>query len=222
MPSQLIGIDKTLTWGEFRGPVPANTPFAAQTNVTFTVSPPTFQQVGGGFQLADAVTVRIVFDAARSWRIPTMNQWPAQLQQELLEHEQGHYDITALMARDCFIEIMKLKGTDFTNQGVGTTTYRGVESKFRSFEDLIQKEYDNQTGHSQANVFVPSTNMFTPPHQKSSTQIKWEKLILKGFTDLRSPAESSPPPHNNPYKKELVTALKEGSIQIQGIPALRP
>ncbi len=222
MPSQLIGLIKKLDWSEFRRQVPANTSFAAQIHSTFTVSAPTFQRSGGSFQLTDMVTVRIVFDPSRSWRIPSMNQWPTQLQQELLEHEQGHYDITAAMARDCFIAIMKLKGTDFPNQNVGSTTYRGIETKYRTFEGLIQREYDNQTGHSQANVFVPSTNMFTPPHQKGSTQIKWEKLIGKAFTDLRSPPESAPPPHNTPYKKELVDVLKEASIQIQGIPSLTP
>jgi hypothetical protein len=106
MPSQLIGLIKKLDWSEFRRQVPANTSFAAQIHSTFTVSAPTFQRSGGSFQLTDMVTVRIVFDPSRSWRIPSMNQWPTQLQQELLEHEQGHYDITAAMARDCFIAIM--------------------------------------------------------------------------------------------------------------------
>ena len=78
----------------------------------------------------------------------------------------------------------------------------------------VQKEYDNATGHSQANVFVPSTNMFTPPHRKSSTQIKWERLIASGFTTPRTTSESAPDATRTPYKLELVQVLQQAGITL--------
>jgi hypothetical protein len=212
MPSQLVNFFKTLDWNEFRGPPPASTPFAAQIFTSISVSAPRFQRNGGSFQLIDDVTVRVVFDPARSWKSAVVGQMSAQLAQELLDHEQGHYDIAATMARDLFIQFMQLKGTNFSAQNVGEITYRGVENKYKTFEAAVQKTYDDDTGHSQANVFVPSTNMFTPPHQKGSTQIKWENLIAKARTDLRVPAESAP--NGIPYKKELLDVLGTAGIQL--------
>jgi hypothetical protein len=85
MSSQLTGLMRTLTWGDFQGRPPANSPFAAQTVSGFRVSQPIFDRDSGQFTLRDQVTVTVVFDQNQSWRVP-MNQWPAQLQQDLLDH----------------------------------------------------------------------------------------------------------------------------------------
>lgn len=142
-----------------------------------------------------------------------MSSWPAQLQQELLEHEQGHYDITALIARDLFIQLMKSKGSVYSSEADGSRNYRDWINIYTSHLNRVQKAYDDDTGHSQANVFTPSTNLFTPPvPTKSSTQLKWERLIASAFSTPRTPAESAP--DGTPYKVELVKTLVDAGIQL--------
>ena len=209
MPSQLVGLMRKLTWANFQGNAPANSPWAAQTASGFRASPPTFDNNGGTFKLRDQVTVNIVFDANRSWRV-NMNQWPTQLQQDLLDHEQGHYTISALNARDLFIRLMGLKNSTYASQADGMRDYNDWIRIFNDREKKIQAEYDSDTGHSQANVFTPSSGMVTPPPQKSSTQEKWERLIAKAFVELRQSGGAAP--DGTLYKKDLIDVLLQNGI----------
>ena len=214
MPSQITNLRRTLTWADFRGNPPLSTQWAAQTFSNFTVTPPTFQNAGvsGKVTLVDQVTVAVTFDQSRSWRI-NMSQWPPALQQDLLEHEQGHYDITALNARDLFIQLMSLKNSVFANRGDGQRDFNYYVTLYRDRSTRIQSEYDNDTGHSQANVFTPSTNLFTPPTpSKGSKQAKWERMILSAFTTARGSGDSAP--DGATYKVELMETLINNGIQI--------
>jgi hypothetical protein len=209
MPSNLIGLIRKLNWADFKGPVPSGTTFAAATNVGFIVTTPRFVRDGSKVRLDDNVTVTVKFDEAKSWRI-SMQSWPAQLEQELLEHEQVHYDITALCARDLFIQLMALKSSSWTNAAEGTRDFNWWVTLYREKEDKIQKKYDSETGHSQANVFVPSTNMFTPPHQKGGPQQLWEKLVAGAFTTVNPKGGSAP--DGTPYKIQLMDHLIKNGI----------
>jgi hypothetical protein len=211
MSSQLVGLIKALQWADFKGTPPPGTPWAAQTASSIDVTVPTFPQVSRGkFQLADQVTVTANFSSSKSWRID-MTSWPAQVEQDLLDHEQGHFDITALNARDLFIQLMRLKNSTYTSQTDGQKDFQTWVQMYRDREKKIQKEYDDDTGHSQANVFVPSTNIFTPPvPTKGSKQAKWERLIASAFTTLRSPAESAP--DGTAYKVEIMKILVDAGF----------
>jgi hypothetical protein len=158
----------------------------------------------------DEVTVTVVFDGASSWRVP-MDQWPAQIQRELLEHEQGHYDITALIARDLFIQYMKLKNSVYDNQNDGARDYRSCGQIFAANLTKAQDAYDDETGHSQAHVFTPNSGFVTPPHQKGSTQAKWEGIIASAFIRPRNPRESAP--DGSPYKMQLMDVLVQAGVQ---------
>lgn len=140
-----------------------------------------------------------------------MSAWPATLQQDLLDHEQGHYDITALCARDCFIALMGTKNSIHDDVGKGQRDFQWWIDLHRDRETKIQKEYDNDTGHSQANVFTPSTNTFTPPvPTKGSKQAKWEGLIASAFTTVRPSGETAP--DGATYKVELMDILVKAGI----------
>src|SRR5580700_6441315 len=133
MPSQLLNLRRQLAWQDYQGAVrPPNSPFAAATNMNFTVNRPSFMQGSGGFQLVDQVTVTVVFDARASWVRPEINQAIPQQQQFLLDHEQGHYDICALSARDCFIMLMSLKGMTWSDRNSGT----------RDFDSFFTRRHD--------------------------------------------------------------------------------
>jgi len=213
MPSQLTGLFKKLTWNDFRGPVPQGTQFAAMTSSNFTITPNPlkFVHAGSKFQLDDSLTMAIVFNSSTSWKLGTLSQWPNNLQDELLDHEQGHYDITALVARDLFIKLMNLKANNtYATVNDGQTDFNWWINLYRGNANKIQTAYDSETGHSQANVFVPSTNMFTPPHQKGGPQVKWERLIASAFTTVRASGELAP--DGTPYKMELMDILKNANI----------
>jgi len=211
MASNLVNLLKTLTWDDFRGPVPPNTSFAASTASSFAVTPPlgAFAPVDGGFQLVDNLNVTINFSASQSWKID-MSQWPDSVQQDLLSHEQTHYNITALIARDLFIKLMSLKSRTFDSVVNGKKDVRYYIELYRSFWDQAQRAYDDDTGHSQANVYVPSSGLVSALPQKSSTQIKWERLVNSAFVRLRSPAQTAP--NGIPYKMELVAILGEAGV----------
>lgn len=210
MPSFLLNLKKQLDWRDFQGPVPGGTTFAAATASSFTVSNPTFQR--GTFMLNDSVTVTVVFDPRTSWKLPELSQQPPQLQQELLEHEQGHYDITALVARDLFIHLMALKGSSYPNAAAGQRDFVDWVNMYQAKWQKIQTTYDAETGHSQANVFVPSTNLFTPPHQKGAPQAKWEGLIASAFTTPRPSGGTAP--DGTPYKMQLEDVLINAGISL--------
>ncbi len=213
MPSQLVNLLRTLTWADYQGPVrPANSTFAAQTAMNFTVSPPRFQQGTTDFSVVDQVTVTVVFDPQRSWVQPQIAQASATTAQFLLDHEQEHYDICALFARDCFIKLMSLKTLTWHTQGSATQDFNWF---FNLYHDRWLKtdiEYDSKTGHSQNNVFVPSTSMFTPPPQKGQPQLQWEGLIDRAFHTVRLTGEIAPDGH--PYKMELSSVLQNAGITV--------
>jgi hypothetical protein len=211
MPSKLVGLFRKLTWADFQGTPPGG-PFAALTASKFTITPTPFPFVASGskFELDDNVTVTVVFNQKNSWKIADLDTWPSNLQDELLDHEQGHYDITALVARDYFIKLMNQKGRTFASAKDGINDLNWWTNLYITNLNKIQTAYDGETGHSQANVFVPSTNMFTPPHQKGGPQVKWERLIASAFTTVRISGELAP--DGTPYKMELMDILKNASI----------
>jgi hypothetical protein len=214
MPSQLVNLRRQLDWRrDYLGPVrPPNSPFAAETNMNFVVNRPSFVQGSGGFQLVDQVTVTVVFDPRVSWVRPEIYQAIPVQQQFLLDHEQGHYDICALSARDCFITLMSLKTMTWTDRNRATNDF---DSFFNNHHDRwikIDTEYDSDTGHSQASVFVPSTSLFTPPPQKGQPQLHWETLIDRASNTVRLTGEIAPDGH--PYKMELLDVLLTAGISI--------
>jgi hypothetical protein len=85
---------------------------------------------------------------------------------------------------------------------VSSNTSRNIESN----------AYDAETGHSQAKVFVPNSNLFTPPHQKGAPQIKWEGLIASAFTTPRPSGELAP--DKAPYKVELEDVLINAGVSL--------
>jgi hypothetical protein len=180
--------------------------------MNFTTSQPRFQQGSSGFTLVDQVTITVVFDPQKSWVQPQISQSTSVLQGFLLDHEQGHYDLCALSARDCFIKLMSLKNSTWKTQADGQADFKFYFDLYHDRWINTDKEYDSQTGHSQANVFTPSTSLFTPPPQKGQPQKQWEGLIDQAFHSVRSTGEIAPDGH--PYKTELGEVLRNAGIRI--------
>jgi len=127
-------------------------------------------------------------------------------QELLLDHEQGHYDITALMARDCFIDLMQLKAKTFSSQAEGRQAAKDIEAEYQGKLKLVQKTYDNDTNHG---AWVTTSSMVVPEH-KETFQTKWEMFITRARTLERSPPISAP--DGATYKRRLLDVLDDGGF----------
>lgn len=148
--------DYKLSWENFQGsPVPGAS-FVASTNtgINFGYS---FTINEKGVQVK--YSVESFFSPEKSWFIP------GQVSQNVLNHEQTHFDISELHAR---ILRKKLAGQKFT-QKVKTeieTVYLQVESQRKA----MQKKFDAETDHS----------------RNIKKEILWEKRIAKQLADYES------------------------------------
>src|SRR5262249_54840840 len=123
-------------------------------------------------RLADTVVSRIFLDATgtfqKSWIATTMSQTD---RDELLSHEQGHYDIHALLTRDFFLRVMKLKSKEYANPGAlvadVTTAQRATVDK----SGTVQARYDTAT----------STG------SNKTEQAKWKRIIASAFDTPATP-----------------------------------
>jgi hypothetical protein len=100
----LEGHDETLDWRDFQGAVPTKRTGGddAQTEVRFDMQYDyEWDDTKGthhGYRV-DHVQVKVELDRSSMWAV-TASRTPT-----LLKHEQGHYDIVALIARDLFNEL---------------------------------------------------------------------------------------------------------------------
>src|SRR4051794_26293148 len=123
MGSTLSGLFKTLRWTEFHKTPPSLAPRDATgrpANAWIkgpTVTVPSafhFQPVQDGWRLTDPFNVNIAPPQCgynESWSLRTQDEID-----DALNHEQGHFNLTALLARDFFVDVMLLKQETFASQ----------------------------------------------------------------------------------------------------------
>src|SRR5688500_17973647 len=129
MPSKLENLKRVLTWADFKPkqstpPAPGTFAVAAFTDSAFSQFNWSLAVVPNSkptaYQRADSLTITLVLRPA-GWVASWVSMRPAQEKKDLLNHEQGHYNITALMARDLFVDLMLLKSKRFTDSQKGKT-----------------------------------------------------------------------------------------------------
>lgn len=213
LPSKLVGLKRKLTWDDYKGPVPSNSPYLSGTFMRVdrkvggsSFGTGSFEQSGSSFKLKDAVVITIVFDDEKSWKnIDSLNSTEEQL---LLEHEQGHYDITALVARDMFIAIMALKAQTFTTAQDGLNALNTLSNRYGAMLKTIDNLYDS-TGETGHRAFE---SLAIGPPRKPPPQAKWEGYLKRARTEERTPAMEAP--DGTPYKVELADILRGAGHQI--------
>lgn len=181
MGSVLTGREKKLTWKDFGTPVKKPTPapgqvaVAAHTEVNYTFSI-NAKRSGKEFELEDSVKIGIYLDTHKSWVADWVFTQSQQFQDDLLNHEQGHYDLAALMYRDMFLELMQMKGQTFA-----TTTELQKEINRIQASYATQKVHDKYDLPSEAN------------HGRNATQQKvWDSYFQKAKTTPRTPEVKTP------------------------------
>ncbi len=203
MPSRLTGLFRTLTWRDFRGRVPSN-PGTMKAKAATGFSPSSPQTVSyseGGttlWRLQDNITINVTFDSATSWVLSSVRSEPISEQNRLLKHEQGHYDLTALLARDFFIDLMQLKQGGFSSSADLAQEVRDLFSTYRGKAQPLQDKYDS-----------PSET----DHGKIQTkQTEWNGFINRAFTTPRTPAMTAP--DGASYKVKILDVLSNAGIRI--------
>ncbi len=229
MPSKLVNFipAKKLSWSDFPGnpthqeldelrriaaASPGMTVGMAGIHSSFTVdfgagANPNLTAVPGKspavFALADTVTITVNMDTVHSWR----RTEPLSAAEEglLLDHEQGHYDLTALMARDCFIALMQLKASTFPDQQAGQTEANKIVSDFQRKLGAMQTLYDKETRHGAWVTPSHGARMLGP--RKERDQNQWEGFITTAQTVERQPAMSAP--DGRTYKLAILEVLDD-------------
>lgn len=95
--------------------------------------------------------------------------------QLLLDHEQGHLDITVLLARDYFSELMQLRKYEYNTREAGRSEAESILNRMQSALTRVQQNYDWQTDNGKG-----LQGIGTSIH-KSPTQKKWEAWIKRAF-----------------------------------------
>lgn len=203
MPSQLSNLIKQLRWADFGPPAnkpapgPGQTATAALTQTDYTIStnaeyiPRTNPH---RYRLKDDVRITIRFRRPPSWVANWVFQRTSQEQSNLLHHEQGHYDLVALLVRDMFIDIMQLKQTTYTTAQAVIAAINQIQQRYSPKMKPVQDRYDTDTNHG--NV--------------STQQTRWDGFIQSAFTQARNPPISAP--DGTAYKVPLLTVLQQAGI----------
>lgn len=206
MASRLIGLFKTLAWSDFQrqhssAPGPGQFAIGAEThaginqnNITSKV-----ESIPGSsptrFRVKDDIIITVTF-GADSWVEDWVMARDQAFQDNMLNHEQGHYNIVALLARDTFIELMQLKTQTFNTNMDGQRAIARVWTEGTSKAQAIQDLYDevNQSHHG----------------ANAAGQTRWDGFINSAFTTPRMPAMSAP--DGTPYKVTLRSVLTNAGL----------
>ncbi len=124
--------NKPLTKQHFRGPVDTKSKFMSNTNTTLNIR--IVKQKG--------VTTEVTtfFDPTKSWIKPTATM-------EVLKHEQLHFDITEIYARELRKKIKMLQKSSVDVDVLNAE----IKLAFKQYARLMEKEqyrYDHETNHS--------------------------------------------------------------------------
>jgi hypothetical protein len=150
--------------------------------------------VKGGVTLADTLTVNVVFGNA------TVSSWvfnkDQAFQDNLLKHEQGHYDIVALIARDWFLAMMQLKAKVFADAAELQREINTLDVTIRSKSQPIVNKYDSDTQRG----------------TDSAQQARWNAFFSRAFTTPATPPAATP--DGTPIKVTLLSVLAAGGVRV--------
>jgi hypothetical protein len=173
MPSQLVGLFRTLAWSDYperqeAPPGPGQTSVAAFTDAMHALSArPEFVPGTKKIRLADTVTCTISLDQTtsfkKSWVMTTM---PQADRDALLSHEQGHYDIHALLARDFFLQIMQLKLKTYTSALDLNSDINAAQQATVDKSQAVEKKYDDGQKRARTRPSRPGGKDSSRPHSR--------------------------------------------------------
>lgn len=141
--------DGILTWADFTGPVIEGSSFHAYTSYRFKTKLESVR-FDGHSALLEGFDVILELDMQNTWA--KMDK----VTDELLVHEQGHFNLGILSVR----EIKKrVSDTKFTRANFNTQMKRIIDETSKKYDQLTLK-YDKETDHSKNHVQQQKWNEF--------------------------------------------------------------
>ncbi|MCB0397514.1 MAG: DUF922 domain-containing protein [Flavobacteriales bacterium] len=132
--------NRPLKWEDFQGPPADDSPYKALTDyrITFkgSINPNNYGKKGPNVQ-ETVYEVDCMFNIDRSWVKEGART------EELLKHEQVHFDIAEWHARTLRKELDKLKTADPKTQKLATKLFQDISRDCRR----LQEQYDSNTDH---------------------------------------------------------------------------
>ena len=202
MASKLLNLMRVLSWNDFtklnQSPAPGSTAEVAQTATDIVPSGFAVEHVVGSssVRLKDTIEVKIEFKPKESWVFNWVFTQPASYQNDLLNHENGHYKIAALIGRDFFLALMKLKANTYANAAALQADLDQVKKSIAAKAQPAQDKYDVDTKNG----------------RDSGQQSLWDGYITKSFSTPVNPAEQAA--DGTPIKIPFLTVLSQAGINI--------
>ena len=203
MASSLTGLMRQLTWADFatrRGPAPRAGVLmtAAVTEARLRLSGLAFRhdpaQARGTVSLVDSLHIAISLHAS-SFKMDWLASQPAGFQADLLNHEQGHYWITALLARDLFVDMMLQQSEVYASDAAGMAAFNAIKADSVDKIQAIQDMYDREVHPEQAQGL-----------SRGPIQQQWDTIFRSAFTNPR--ASGTTTPDGTPHKARLVVVIR--------------
>ena len=112
--ASLTGYPRNLSWTNFRNvSTSPSPPFSAQTGSSYSWTVGRVALQSDGYYRFRSVRVTVRLNSQQSWKLTSwFNNASNTERNRLLEHEQGHYEITGLIARDLCRELLSLEMSD--------------------------------------------------------------------------------------------------------------
>lgn len=156
MPSKLTGVERRLRWGDFKSvatPPPGVPAAAVAQTIPFhtatgglprNVSPAGFTPY---YEVPDTLIINVTLKSD-SWRLDSVSSWSGADQVWLINHEQGHYDIYALLVRDFFVRVQGVIGKPFTDEAELRELLLDHRAATIGRIAGLQQDYDHDTSNS--------------------------------------------------------------------------
>jgi hypothetical protein len=153
MPLNQTSFNYSVSWSDFsqKSSRPQGENEDAQIHPDMSFSNFQLKAVGRGVGIKE-VDIDITLVSNDCWVVS------AQMTNDLLKHEQGHYDILAISAREMYKKLLALSGTDTDDL---QKKVDALKEKMEKLAQKVDKRYDTQTGHS----------------RKAQEQQQWNKAI---------------------------------------------
>jgi hypothetical protein len=166
----LEGHDQTLGWGDFQGLVPPNRAAGedayteARFDLIYDYDWDDSHGAAHGYRI-NHVQVTVAIEPANMWALKSAQT------AALLQHEQGHYDIVALLGRDLFEELTGWNSSNPPKRFRKETDLKDAANRVLRRYKLLSTHI---AGSSRSDgVYDKQTNHF----QDSKAQDKWNKAL---------------------------------------------
>lgn len=154
MASRLVNLRYTMSWRDFNPvefpvPEPGQKVDTAQTAANGVPSGIMLDSAGSGqCKIRDSIVVTIVLDKSQCWVAKWIfTQKDKAYRDNLLKHEQGHYDITALVGRDLFNALVALRSNTYSSSADAKSDMDAQVQKFGGMAQPISDRYDTDTAN---------------------------------------------------------------------------